>query len=108
MKKGLPAGLVVNRLGELGRRTVDARGELDVLGDPPRVEPAQRHPAYSLDAEQLAERLGQRVVAPELDVAIGADQQEAAVCQAPSDKSQQQQRRLVGPVQIVEDEDHRP
>ena len=73
MKNGLPP--VWSRIAsrELGGRALDAGGELDVVGDPLRVEAAQRDPPRALDPGEVAERLGERVVAAELDVAVGAD-----------------------------------
>ena len=97
-------GLVADRLGEVGRRPVDAGGELDEAGDPLRAETVEGDAARALDRPQVGERLGERMMAPELDVAVGADDQQSGVREAPGDEAQQQQRRLVGPVQVVEDE----
>ncbi len=58
-------------------------------------------------ARQLAEGLGQRMTAPQLDVAIGAEQQQARGAQLAREELQQQEGRFVGPVQIVEDHHQR-
>ena len=107
MKNGLPP--VCSRIASArsARRPVDAGGELDVVGDPVRVEAAQRDPARALDPGELAERVGERVVAAELDVAVGADQQQAGAGEPAGDEAQQQQRGLVGPVQVVEHDHQR-
>ncbi len=56
---------------------------------------------------QLAQHPGQRVVAAELDVAVGADDQQARGADLAGHVLEQQQRGLVGPVQVVEEQDHR-
>jgi len=48
------------------------------------------------------------VLAPHFDVAVGADDQDAALAQLAHEKLQQQQGRLVSPVQVVEDEHEGP
>ena len=85
----------------------DAGGHLDVARDRRRPEAAQRDPAAALDPGQLAEHPGERVVAAELDVAVGAEDQQAARGELAGDELEQQQRGLVGPVQVVEHEHHR-
>ena len=48
------------------------------------------------------------MVAAQLDVAVGADHEQRAVAQLAGEELEQQQRGLVGPVQVVEDEHQRP
>ena len=99
--------LLADRDGELGGRAIDAGGELDVAGDSVGVEAVQCDSTRGVDLGELAERCGKRVVAAELDVAVGADDQQAGVGEPAGEEAQQQQRRLVGPVQIVEHDDQR-
>ena len=56
---------------------------------------------------QIRQGLGQGVTPAQLHVAVGADQQDARSRQLPRQELHQQQRRLVRPVQVVEDEDQR-
>ncbi len=65
-------GLGVDRLGEAGRR-LDPGRHLYVAGDDVGVEAAQRDPPRPLGGGELAEHPGERVMAAELDVAVGAD-----------------------------------
>ena len=55
-------------------------------------------------AAQVGEQLGERVLAADLAVAVGADDQQRRLLRRPDDVAQQVQRGAVGPVQVVEDE----
>ena len=101
-------GLLVNRRGEIGRGAIDRGRELDVTGDRRGSSPPSAIRRRALHRGEVGERLGQRMMAAELDVAVGPDHQQAGVGQAPGDEAQQQQRWLVGPMQVVEDHDQRP
>ena len=74
----------------------------------PEREPAQQHALGGALARELGESLRQRMAAAQLDVAIGADQQQASRAQLAREELEQEQRGLVGPVQVVEDDDQRP
>ena len=56
---------------------------------------------------KLAQSLGERVGAAKLDVAIRAEHQEPGASKLARKELEEQQRWLVAPVQVVEDEDHR-
>ena len=102
------AGLFVDRSREVVGRPLDAGGELDVLGDPFRVEAPERHPPRPLDPGEVPERVGERVMAPELDIPVGADQEQVRPREPAGDEAQQEQRGLVGPMQVVEHDHQRP
>src|SRR5215468_4735138 len=57
----------------------------------------------SWHADQPAKRVGQGVAPGNLAIAVGADEQQVGGLDLSGDKLQQEQRRPVGPVQIVED-----
>ena len=59
-------------------------------------------------AVERRQRLRQRALARDVGVAVGADDQHAHARELAGDVLQQMQRRLVGPVQVVERDDERP
>ena len=73
---------------------------LDEAPDFGFAQAPQRHVPGA--ARQPAEDLGHRRLVPRLDLAIGADGEDAGVRQLVGDELEQAQRRQVGPVQIVE------
>ena len=60
---------------------------------------------------RLAHELGQcgcqRIPQRRIDIAVGADDEQAAVIQPAGDESKEQERRFVGCVQVVEHHDER-
>ena len=58
-------------------------------------------------APDLSDRRRQRVRGTQLGVAHGANQEQGAAMRAGREAAQQQQRRRLGPVEVVEHEDHR-
>ena len=82
-----------------------ARDALDELGDVALAQPAQRQPlAVAVD---VGNRAGHRRVQARLRFAVRADDEDRSVAQMDGEERQQQQRRLVGAVQVVEDQDER-
>jgi hypothetical protein len=57
-------------------------------------------------AVQLCQGVAQPVMSIHLHVPVGAQQQQAGVGELSSDELEEQQTRPVGPVEIVEDQDH--
>ena len=95
-------------LGELapeGAVGVADRGEVGV--DVGGGEAAERDAMRVGVAPQVGERRGERMRARELGVAIGADDEQAAALRAAQQVTQQRQRRLARPVEVVEHEQHR-
>ncbi len=99
-------GLAVHRRDELGRRCRPRR-HLDVARHVVLGEAAQGETASHGLAGQVAERLEQRMLAAELHVAIGADHEEPRRTHLARQELQQQERRLIGPLDVVQDEDQR-
>ena len=100
-------GLLLDGLGQ-SRRRRGARGHLDVALDGADRQPLQRDAPTALDAGDLAEHPGERMVAAELDVAVGAEDQQATRGELASREAEQEQRRLIRPMQVVEHEHDRP
>jgi hypothetical protein len=90
MKKGLPS-LVVRERRE--------KREHVFLG-----KTAQQDALIHRLAPQGGEHLGEGMGPVEVDVAVGADHEQAQVADVARQVAQQQQRWLVGPVQVVEQE----
>ena len=105
-EEGIALGLAVDRLHErrgwlqTGRHLDEA---LDVLLD----EAAEEDALAQLLTRELAECLGEGMLPPELHVAVRADHQEPGAAQLPGDELKQQERGLVGPVQVVEQKSQR-
>ena len=99
--------LGVQRRTELGCRSL-GRGHLDEAHDVARGEPGKRKPAGDRLARKLGDGAFERVRERWIDVAIGADDQQPAVAELASDESQQEQRRLVRGVEIVQHHYERP
>ena len=97
--------LLADRAGRLGRDAVAlGAGELGHLAV---VEPAQRDAGQRLVALEVGEHLDQRVVLAQLGVAVGAEQQRRPDAQRAQEVAAEQQRRAVGPVQVVDDRQQR-
>jgi hypothetical protein len=87
----------------LGRR-LDCRQE---VVDGVDGEPADRDALVVIHAAQRSERLRQRVHAINLDVAICANDHSPHGGDVARDLFEQEERGLIGPVQIVEEDDQR-
>ena len=59
-------------------------------------------------AGQLGEGLAERVAAREIDVAVGADEHDVRLGELPSDELEQEQRALIRPVEVVQDDHEGP
>ena len=69
-----------------------------------RVEPVQGDPLGARLAPQVGEQRGQRVTSPEVGLAVRADEQQRGRLRRGGQVGEQPQRRRIGPVQVVEDE----
>ena len=78
------------------------RRQLDEALDVARAEAGERDRSRDRLASQLGEGGSERVGDGRIDVAIRADDQHAALTELSSDEPEQQQRGLVGSVQVVE------
>ena len=96
--------VAVRLLAQLAGGVRRRAGELGHLGG---VEAAQRDPRERPVALEVGEDLGQRVVLVELGVAVGAEQQRGAEARRAHEVAAEQQRGAVGPVQVVDDRQHR-
>jgi hypothetical protein len=81
------------------------RGPVDVACDRSSAQPAQRD--RSSLADDVRQDLTHQRIARRVDVAIGADDEERQRAQVARDKAQEQQRRLIRRMQIVEKEHKR-
>ena len=101
-------GLDMDGLGELDDRDVErvACGDLDELLHLGLAQAGQLDPRDMGLPAQIGEHAGQRVRAIEVGVAERADGEQAGRSD-PHDVAQEQQRRLGGPLQIVQDEQQR-
>ena len=102
----VPLRLGVDRIDE-ARRRLDPCRELHVLRHVRRAKAAER----DLGRVRLAHELGQcgcqRIPQRRIDVAVGADDEQAAVFQPARDEPKEQERGFVGCVQVVEHHDER-
>ena len=101
------AGLVLDRGAQPGAGLRADPGGDQARGGVP-VEPGQRDPLDEPVAPQVGERAGERVPAAELGLAVGADDHDPGRAGVAQHVGEQPQRRQVGPVQVVEREQHRP
>jgi hypothetical protein len=88
-----------------GRRV--PRGTLDVLGQLRRAEAAQRQAPRRGLAGDLRQRRGQGGVGNGVDVAVGAHDEHAHDAELAGEEAQEQQRRGVRCVQVVEHDHQR-
>ena len=56
-------------------------------------------------AHQFSQRLAQGVMAPHFDIPVGSNDQDPAATELPRHECQQQERRRVCPVQVIEDDE---
>ena len=71
------------------------------------VQAPKRDPLDSLLAVKIGQHLGERMAARQVGLAIGGDQERGHVLALGRDVPQEQKRRLVGPVEVVQDQDDR-
>jgi hypothetical protein len=92
--------LHMHRADELGRWHLAER----ILQEPAHRASAKasKRERVQTEARQLPQRSGQWVASVDLDVTIGADQEHLGPIQLTREKREQEQRRRVGPMQIVE------
>ena len=103
-KNGLPSvASWIARTTRVGRAA--ARDALDDGGDVVLAQPAQRQPLAV--ADDVAERRGELRVKARLGLAVGADDEDRRVAHVHREEAEQQQRGVVGAVQVVEDEHER-
>jgi hypothetical protein len=100
----IAVGLAVNRRGQrVG--VLDLRRQRDEAGDVELAQAAQRQPASRVVPGELGQRRPQRVVAQQLDVSIRDEDEDLGVRHFAGEELQEQQRRRVCGVQVVE---HQP
>jgi hypothetical protein len=75
------------------------------LGD---GEARERHPLADLLPDQLADGLHERMLGQEPDVSVGCEHERARVAELSREELEQQERRPIGAVKVVEDEDDGP
>ena len=100
-------GSLVDDPAQLRRRVV-ARENADELRHGRRVEGLERVTEHPALAPELGQHLCQRMLDVELGLPVGAEHQETGLARIASQVLQQQQGRLVGPMQVVEHEHHGP
>ena len=86
----------------------DAGVQLDEAADGRLGKALQREASRVMFAGELEDGGGQRMIAPDLGLAVGADDHEARPLELAADELEQQQRGGVGGVQVVEHEEERP
>ena len=103
-------GEVADRLRELGRAGADlaARGAADELRHVVAGEAGEPQPHDVVGAAQVGERLRERLRHVGLGVAEGGEQQHARAPGGAREVAQEQERRGVGPVPVLDHEQHRP
>ena len=109
-QEGVAAGQLAHR-GRQARQLgagLAAGGAAGQLADLGRGEALKPQPHDVLGAAQVGERLGQRARHLGLGVAEGRDQQQPRLGGRARQVAQQQQRRGVGPVDILEQQQQRP
>ena len=108
-EEGAAVGLAVHGMGEgdtavaqvVTGHGLEERRDVDVL------EAAQCDARDARFPAQVGEHLDKRVAVREVAVAVGAHQKQRHGCGRAHQVAQQQQARLVGPVQVVEQQEHR-
>ena len=103
-EEGIALGLAVDRRDQARRRR-DVRALLQEASDVGLGQAAQHDALTGLQASELGQSLGQGVAAAQLDVAIGRDHEQPRRPELAGEELEQQERRLVRPVQIVEHQD---
>ena len=96
-------GLGLNRIDERLGRSTAGRG-LDVLRDGRLGQTLQGDAVGHRLASQLGQRARERVAQRWVHVAVGGNHEEPAVGELPCEKPEQQERRLVGRVHVVQNQ----
>ncbi len=99
-------GLSIDRLDQSGR-SCHSRDQLDEASHVGLCQAPHEDALEELLAGQLSKRLGEGVASGDVDVAIRADHQQPGIGQVAGQELQQQQRRAVRPVQILQNEHQR-
>ena len=107
-EEGVAVGLAPEREGQ---RPVLLAGILagtgEQGGDVVGGEAAELEAGEAVVAAEVGEHLGEGVGAGKVALAVGADDEHGGGPPVPKQVAQHEQGRLVGPVQVVEDEQHR-
>ena len=99
-------GAVVDRRGQgLGR--IDLGREREEAGDVVLGQPAQRQPPRGVVPGELGQRRPQRVIAAQVDLAVGTHDQDPRVRDRAGEELEEQQRRRVGRLEVVEHQHER-
>ena len=99
-------GLRVDRLHQRrGRRVAGVR--LDQRSDAAPVEALERHPLVQAVAPQVGQELDQRVPGGDVHVPVGPQDEQRGLVLRAHNVPQELERRSIGPVEVVEDEQHR-
>ena len=99
-KEGIPLGLAIDRPDQLSRRRLAAQ-RLEHVAHAGLGKASEGHLVRQTLSGERLKRLGERSLDVELDVPIGADNQQRYVSHLLRDVLQQEERRLVAPVEIV-------
>ena len=105
----VPLGEAVDRLCELAqlRAGIASGGAADELGDLVAGEPREPQPDDVVGAAEIGERLGERLRHVRLGVAEGREQENPHVSGGTGEVPEQEQRRSIGPVAVLEHEQRR-
>ena len=82
-------------------------GGLDELGHFVPVEATQGEALHVVVAAEITDHRGERMTAVHVGVPVGDDDEDAAGTDPAGEVAQHEQRRLLGPVGVVDDEHHR-
>ncbi len=109
MKKGLPWVCSLRTRTSSGSDPFPGPAErrVDELLHPVVVEAADRQAGDTFLPAQVGQVFGERVPASEFGVAVGADDQDPTEATAPDQVHQSLESRPSGPMQVVEDQQHR-
>ena len=105
-EEGVAVALVVDRTDQpFGRLLAGQRAEH--RRHAPALETPQGQPLREPAAAEVFDRARERTPHLELDVTVGAEDQDRQLGQPVGHVLEQQQRRLIGPVKVVEDDQQR-
>jgi len=96
-------GLVVQQRDQLRRGDL-RRGQLDVRGDLALAQPAEREATGHRLACDVGQHRGQRLRGQRVDVAVGAEHEHPGRAELAGEEPQEQQRRRVCRMEVVQDE----
>jgi hypothetical protein len=103
----IAAGQLEDRLGQRGQALEAAAGLADEVLDVVGREAREPQPRDLLVPAQVDERVAELLRHVGLGVAERRDDEQAGVGGGPPEVAQEQERRMVGPVPVLEDEQHR-